>query len=80
MIKISSLADLVKHEEYIKSSCPDIKSVLCTAIYFIDKSNPSSSGVSISFHGYPEEMNIYTQYIVLKAINAACNTDFDLEA
>ena len=80
-IKIKDLSELHKeeHEHYIKYKCPEVKNVYCTGIYFKDENNPDCCGISIGFHGYPNPLSISMQEIILKAINAACNTYFELE-
>jgi len=77
-IVIDDLSQLYHHEDYIKLCCKEVKEVFVTAIYFKDGNNPASCGVSIAFHGHPDPLTSRIQAVILKAINAACNTNFVL--
>jgi len=80
-IKIKDLSDLYKeeYEHYIKYKCPEVKNVYCTGIYFKNENDPDCCGIQISFNSYPKTISISMQERILKAINAACNTYFELE-
>jgi hypothetical protein len=75
MIKIKNLDDIFNHRDYIKKCCNDVKDVYFASIYFKDRAN-DSSGVYISYGGYPSPLEMKVQCRILAAINAACNTDF----
>lgn len=72
-MKIKSLQDLCNHESYIKEKCHLVRDVYTCAIYFYNGSYHSLQwdvgGVT------PKEI----QELYLRMINAACNTDFELE-
>lgn len=78
IIKIEDLSYLPEHEHYIKYKCNRVDEVYCTGIYFKDENNPESSGMNIGYHGYPKPLSQNDQELVLTAINAACNTNFQL--
>lgn len=78
-IKIKCLSELTNHETYIRNSCKDIKHVFDTGIYFYNELDPKSCGLQISFSSYPTKISFDNQQLILRAINAACNTEFILE-
>jgi hypothetical protein len=77
-IEIDDLSELPKYESYIRENCDNIKDVFTSGIYFINELDHESCGLQISFSTYPTKMSINNQAMILKAINAACNTNFVL--
>lgn len=78
-IILSDLAEISMHEEHIKERCKFVKHVFSTSIYFKSESSPETSGLSISYHGFPFELTKTDQARMILAINAICDTDFQIE-
>jgi hypothetical protein len=77
-IEIDDLSELPKYESYIRENCDNIKDVYTCGIYFLNELDHSSCGLQISFSSCPTKISIKNQAMILKAINAACNTNFVL--
>lgn len=77
MIKIKNLHELYAFEEYIKGQQPLVRSVYTSAIYFFGGENDCQ----YSFHFDPHLSRNKDEIdkIMLKAINAACNTEFEFD-
>jgi hypothetical protein len=77
-IEIDDLSGIVNHEHYLRYKCKDIKHVFTSGIYFINELDHESCGLQISFNDYPNGISLKNQALILKTINAACNTNFVL--
>ena len=77
-IEIDDLSEIVDHEHYLRYKCKDIKHVFCSGIYFVNELDHESCGLQISFSSYPTKISLNNQAMILRAINAACNTNFVL--
>ena len=77
-IIIEDVTYLYRNQDYIKACCKEVREVYCTAIYFKDENNLENQGVCISFFGHPNPLSSTEQKLVLKGINAMCNTNFVL--
>jgi hypothetical protein len=77
-IEIDDLSEIVYHEQHLRYKCKDIKHVFTSGIYFINELDHASCGLQISFSTYPSKISLNNQAMILKAINAACNTNFVL--
>jgi hypothetical protein len=75
--KIKSLTELTAFEEYIKGQQPLVARVYTGSIYFygVDGGYCQHS----IFWDIAGNTNIQLQKSLLAAVNAACNTDFELE-
>jgi len=79
-IVIDQLSELPNYERHIKDCCADVQHVFHESIYFFDINNPHGAGLYISFRGFPNEPCLDSQAMFLRAINAACNTNFILRS
>ena len=76
---MKDISHLPEHEHYIKYKCKDVRAVYSTGIYFKDENNPENSGINFGFFGHPNPLSKRNQAQILIAINAICNTEFELE-
>ena len=71
-IKSRELRMLWKHDEYIRTKCPAVKSVFSDSIYFYN----DEVFVSLSTGCKISQMS---EKIFIRGINAMCHTNFELE-
>ena len=76
-VRIKSLLELTEHSDYIRVQCKNVRNVFQCSIYFDDENSPHSCSRYITW-GYSNDMTEYTTNLFLRAVNAACNTEFVL--
>lgn len=77
MIKIKKLSELKAFEEYIKGQQPLVRCVYSSSIYFFG--GPNDCQYSIQLDPDLSRNRNEVDKIFLKAINAACNTEFEFD-
>jgi hypothetical protein len=77
-IEIDDLSEIVYHEQHLRYKCKYIQHVFSSGIYFVNELDHESCGLQISFSAYPSKISLNNQAMILKAINAACGTNFVL--
>lgn len=75
-IKIKRLGELIAFEEYIKGQQPLVACVYCSSIYFYDATGEHCQN-SIQWN-LKDDNSKELNKALLAAINAACNTNFEL--
>lgn len=77
MIKIKKTSDLTAFEEYIKGQQPLVRCVYSSSIYFFGGQNDCQYAIHFDLDLDRNRNEI--DKIMLKAINAACNTEFEFD-
>lgn len=77
-IKIKNLSELSKHAYFIKRQQPLVREVYSSSIYFFGGTNDCQYSISFEFGEEPKRSS-KVEIALLSAINAACNTDFEID-